>query len=94
MKTSTKRIGSLKHFLRRHLGSAPPEPPSAPRRAARQPLRCAAGAAALGSRHGQSAPLSPTCHANAAPDCPGAAPCAGVAWTASALVRVSGQSAS
>jgi len=29
MKTSTKRIGSCKHFLRRHLGSAPPGAPSA-----------------------------------------------------------------
>lgn len=73
------------------------------RRTARPPptgaQRCAASAAALCSRHGQAArraadraaPLSPPCHASAAPAGPGAAPCAGVAWTAGALVRVGGR---
>ncbi len=36
----------------------------------------------------QAAPLSPTWHASAAPDCPEAAPCAGVAWAAGAPARV------
>ena len=38
----------------------------------------------------QAAPLSPPWHASAAPDGPGAAPGAGGAWTAGALVRGSG----
>jgi len=58
---------------------------------ATSPRQPRSSAAALCSRHGQAAPLSPPGHASAAPDGPGAAPCAGVAWTAGALVRVGGR---
>jgi len=54
--------------------------------------RWASGAYARTDDKGrQAAPLSPICHASAAPDGPGAAPCAGVAWTAGALVSVGGR---
>src|SRR5882724_9469704 len=88
------------HFCAASSGACPPAPSSAPRQrsrlAVRQPLKCAASATARCSPHAQSArrqaaPLSPPCHATAAPDGPGAAPCAGGAWTAGALVRGSGR---
>ncbi len=54
------------------------------------PLAAAAGSGSH-AKGRQAAPLSPICHASAAPDGPGAAPCAGVAWTAGALVSVGGR---
>ena len=64
---------------------------SAPPRRAGEALPLAAAAGPGSQAKGrQAAPLSPTGHASAAPDCPGAAPCAGGAWTAGALVQGGG----
>jgi len=73
----------------RPLGAAARSAP--PRRAGAAGALAAAASPGSPAPGRQAAPLAPPWHASTAPDGPEAAPCAGVAWTAGALVRVGGR---